>query len=245
MPRYKLTIEYNGQPYHGWQRQDDAISIQEVLETAVEKLCGQHCITEVAGRTDAGVHALGQVAHVDIPKPFSAHTVQEALNAHMVPHPICVLKAEEVGDDFHARFSATARRYLYRILNRRPPLTVQQGLMWRMPHPLNAEAMQTAAQRLVGHHDFTTFRNAQCQAKSPIKTLDELRVERIDDQIHVHAYGRSFLHNQVRSMVGTLTEVGRGAWTADDVTAALKAKDRKRCGVVAPADGLYLTEVKY
>ncbi len=245
MPRYKLTVEYDGRPYKGWQRQDHAKTVQGEVERAVKALSGETVTLQVAGRTDTGVHALGQVAHVDLNQDYPAYTVRDAINAHLLPEPVAIVDCEQVDADFHARFSATGRRYLYRICNRKPPLAVNHGLMWRVPYPLDAEAMQAAADRLVGHHDFTTFRHAQCQAQSPEKTLDELSVERLGDEIRVTAASRSFLHRQVRSMVGTLTEVGRGAWTPDDVTRVLAARDRAQCGVVAPPDGLYLVGVSY
>lgn len=243
--RFKLTLEYDGGPYQGWQRLADAPSVQATLEDAVEKLTGAKSEVIAAGRTDSGVHARGQVAHVDIDKPFEGWKLVEALNAHLRPAPIAVLNAEAVAPEFHARFDAVARTYLYRIINRRAPLTLEHGQAWRLATPLDALAMHAAAQRLLGKHDFTTFRDAHCQAKSAIKTLDRCDVERVGDAIQIHCEARSFLHRQVRSMVGTLAEVGLGKMSAEDVATALAAKNRTQCGPVAPADGLYLMRVDY
>lgn len=244
--RYKLTIEYDGGPYRGWQRLPDAPSVQAALEDAVEKLTGVRSDVIGSGRTDAGVHAYAQVAHVDIDKPFEPFRLTEALNAHLRPHPIAVLSAEEASAEFHARFDAAQRVYQYQILNRRAPLTIDRGFVWRVPQPLDTDAMHAAAQLLLGRHDFTTFRDAHCQAKSPIKTLDVCDVLRNDEEaIGVWCVARSFLHRQVRSMVGTLVEVGLGKMRADDVAEALAAADRSRCGPVAPPDGLYLSRVVY
>lgn len=244
--RYKLTIEYDGGPYSGWQRLPDAPSVQGAIEDAVEKLTGTRSDVIGSGRTDAGVHAYAQVAHVDIEKPFEAWKLSEALNAHLRPHPIAVLQAEEAAPEFHARFDAVRRTYVYQIINRRAPLTLDLGRCWRVPQVLDADAMHGAAQRLIGQHDFTTFRDSQCQAKSPIKTLDVCDVMRTDDEaIAIWCMARSFLHRQVRSMVGTLVEVGLGKISADDVADALAAADRARCGPVAPPDGLYLAHVDY
>lgn len=245
MPRYKLTIEYDGGPFQGWQRLGGLPSVQGALEDAVEKLCGARPDVVGAGRTDSGVHALGQVAHVDLPKAYGGDAVRDALNAHLRPRPIAVLKAEETTDDFHARFDAVKRAYWYRIVNRRADLALDKGKAWRLGRPLDADAMDEAAQALVGAHDFTTFRDANCQAKSPQKTLDAISVMRAGEEVHLHCEARSFLHRQVRSMMGTLVEVGAGKWRARDVAAALAAKDRTRCGPVAPADGLYLVRVGY
>ncbi|HKA75983.1 MAG TPA: tRNA pseudouridine(38-40) synthase TruA [Pseudolabrys sp.] len=245
MPRYKLTVEYDGAPFCGWQIQADQVSVQGVLTAAIEALSGQKTLVQGAGRTDAGVHARAQVAHIDLAKDWDTDTVRDALNAHLRPHPIAVLSAERVADDFNARTSAVKRHYLYRIINRRADLTLEAGRAWRVPRPLDANAMHQAAQRLVGKHDFTTFRSTECQAKSPVKTLDGLAVERNGDEISVAATARSFLHNQVRSMVGSLVAVGEGKWSADDLAKALNARDRTACGQVAPPDGLYLMRVDY
>jgi tRNA pseudouridine38-40 synthase len=245
MPRYKLIIEYDGRPFVGWQVQDNDPSVQGVLAAAIAAFCGEEARVQGAGRTDAGVHALGQVGHVDLAKDWDEDTVRDALNAHLRPHPVAVLKAERVADTFDARFSAIRRHYRYRIISRRADLTLERGLAWRIGKPLDGAAMHAAAQRLVGRHDFTTFRHAECQAKSPIKTLDRLDVERSEDEIDVMASARSFLHTQVRSMVGALALVGEGRWTADDVSIALAKCDRAACAPVAPPDGLYLTRVDY
>jgi tRNA pseudouridine38-40 synthase len=245
MPRYKLTIEYDGRPFVGWQVQDNGPSVQGVLAAAIAAFCGEEGRVQGAGRTDAGVHALGQVGHVDLAKDWDEDTVRDALNAHLRPHPVAVLRAERVADTFDARFSAIRRHYRYRIISRRADLTLERGLAWRIGKLLDAAAMHAAAQRLVGRHDFTTFRHADCQAKSPVKTLDRLDVERSADEIDVAASARSFLHTQVRSMVGALALVGEGKWTADDVSTALAKRDRAACAPVAPPDGLYLTRVDY
>jgi len=243
--RWKLTIEYDGGPFCGWQRQDNGPSVQAALENAILKLSGEEVTIAAAGRTDAGVHALGQVAHADIAKTLAPDKMRDALNAHLRPHPVAVLEAAIVADDFHARFDATARHYLYRIVNRRSPLTLDAGKAWQVQAALDAGAMHEAAQRLVGRHDFTTFRAAECQAKSPVKTLDVLNVARQGEEIRIEASARSFLHHQVRSIVGTLKLAGVGKWTADDVSTALAACDRAACGPVAPPDGLYLVRVDY
>jgi tRNA pseudouridine38-40 synthase len=245
MPRYKLTIEYDGRPFVGWQVQDNGPSVQGVLMAAIAAFCGEEASVQGAGRTDAGVHALAQVAHVDLAKDWDEDTVRDAVNAHLRPHPIAVLRAERVVDTFDARFSAIRRHYRYRIINRRADLALERGRAWRIAKPLDSAAMHVAAQRLVGRHDFTTFRNAECQAKSPVKTLDQLDVARSADEINVVTCARSFLHSQVRSMVGALALVGEGKWTADDVTVALEKRDRAACAPVAPPDGLYLTQVDY
>jgi tRNA pseudouridine38-40 synthase len=245
MPRYRLLIEYDGRPYHGYQAQGALPSVQASLQKAILGFCGETPVIHAAGRTDTGVHATGQVVHIDLDKAWPVAVVQNALNAHLVPEPIAVLEAAIAGEDFHARFSAKQRRYLYRILNRRAPPGLDQGRVWHVKKPLDAEAMQAAAQALVGHHDFTTFPDMQCQSKSPMKTLDVAQVERVGEEVRVSFASRSFLHRQVRSMVGSLVEVGAGRWTAADLKAALEAKDRKACGPVAPADGLYLTGVEY
>jgi len=245
MPRYKLTIEYDGGPFVGWQIQDNGPSVQGVLAAAVEAFCGEKVSVQGAGRTDAGVHALAQVGHVDLAKDWDGDTVRDALNAHLRPHPVAVIAAERVDDSFDARFSAIRRHYLYRIINRRADLTFERGRAWRIAKPLDIPAMQAAAQRLVGRHDFTTFRNVECQAKSPVKTLDQLDVHRRADDVQVMASARSFLHSQVRSMVGALALVGEGKWTVDDVSVALAKRDRAACAPVAPPDGLYLARVDY
>lgn len=245
MRRYKLTVEYDGAPFSGWQIQADQLTVQGVLTAAVEALSGEQTLVQGAGRTDAGVHARAQVAHVDLTKEWDTDTVRDALNAHLRPHPIAILTAERVADDFNARTSAVKRHYLYRIINRRADLTLEAGRAWRVPRPLDAAAMHKAAQDLVGKHDFTTFRSTECQAKSPVKTLDVLGVGRNGEEVTVSAIARSFLHNQVRSMVGSLVAVGEGKWSADDLAKALAARDRAACGPVAPPDGLYLMKVDY
>ena len=245
MTRYKLVVEYDGTDFVGWQRQANGPSVQAALEDAVKGFCGE--ITNVfgAGRTDSGVHALAQVAHVDIDRDTTADTVRDALNAHLKHVPVSVLSATIVPDAFHARFSAIERVYLYRIINRRSPPAIRHGQVWHVPGPLDTDAMNDAAQVLVGKHDFTTFRASLCQAKSPVKTLTSLQIVRREDNISVHARARSFLHHQVRNIVGTLKLVGDGKWTKADVAAALAACDRTRGGPTAPAQGLYLTEVVY
>ena len=245
MTRYRMTVEYDGSGYVGWQRQQNGPSVQAALEEAVFAYSGETVRVFGAGRTDAGVHALGQVAHVDLARPGGADTLRSAVNAHLRHQPVCVVEAEEVDGGFDARFSATRRTYLYRILNRRPPPALDRGRVWHVGPPLDADAMHRAAQRLVGHHDFTTFRASECQARSPVKTLDLLEVRRAGDEIRVTAEARSFLHRQVRNMVGTLERVGAGRRSADDVAAALEARDRAAAGPTAPACGLYLKAVGY
>jgi len=245
MPRYRLTLEYDGSGYNGFQAQTDQPTVQGAVETAITAFCGETVRLAAAGRTDTGVHATGQVISLDLTKDWPARTVMNALNAHLVGEAISVLDCMEVDGDWHARFSATGRRYLYRILNRPGPPALDQGRVWHMRKPLNAEAMHTAAQSLVGLHDFTTFRDVNCQSKSPEKTLDVASVTRVGDEVHLTFEARSFLHRQVRSMTGTLVEVGLGRWSIEDVTAALAARDRAACGPVAPSDGLYLTGVVY
>jgi tRNA pseudouridine38-40 synthase len=245
MPRYKLTIEYDGSGFSGWQRQENGPSIQQVLEEAVFALSGQTISVHGAGRTDAGVHASGQVAHVDLRRDWSAWRLREAINAHLVGRPIAVLEVEPAADDFDARRSAIRRDYLYRIVNRRAPLTFELGRAWLVKYALDAGAMHEAAQLLIGRHDFSTFRDSQCQASSPLRTLNRLEVTREGDRIEFFVGARSFLHRQVRSMVGSLVEVGSGKWQAADLRAALEAADRSRCGPVAPACGLYLALVEY
>ena len=245
MPRYRLTLEYDGGGFVGWQRQDNGVSVQGALEDAIEKLSGERVTVTGAGRTDSGVHALGQVAHFDLVKEFTGDRIRDALNFHVRPAAIAILDAAVAAPDFHARFSARSRHYLYRILTRRPPPVLEAGRVWHVVHALDADAMHHAAQALVGRHDFTTFRAAECQANSPVKTLDVLSVRRAADEIHIEASARSFLHHQVRSMVGSLKLVGEGKWRARDLADALAASDRARCGPVAPADGLYLVRVDY
>jgi len=245
MPRYKLIIEYDGAPFSGWQLQDSLPTVQGALETAAKAIAGTEVRVHGAGRTDAGVHALGQVAHCDTDKNLSAGRFRDAMNAHLRPHPIAVLSAEIVPETFEARFSAVKRHYLYRIRNTRANLALDVGRVWRVPRKLDAAAMHEAAQRLIGKHDFTTFRDTECQAKSPEKTLDQLDVAREGDAIDIVTSARSFLHSQVRSMVGSLVWVGEGRWSADDLAAALAARDRSACGPVAPPQGLYLVRVDY
>lgn len=245
MPRFALRLEYDGTPFSGWQRQSVDVSVQAALEDAVFKFSGEHVTIRGAGRTDSGVHALGQVAHFDLVKAFEPHRVREAINFHLRPHPVAVLACAEVSDDFDARFSALQRSYLFRLLTRRAPPVLDQNRVWWLPGSLDADAMGKAARVFIGHHDFTTFRATQCQSPTPMKTLERFDVTRIGDEIHCTVASRSFLHNQVRSMVGSLKHVGEGKWTRDDLADALAARDRKACGVVAPATGLYLVEVIY
>jgi len=249
MPRYKLTIEYDGGPYRGWQRQNDQPSVQEALETAIQAFVGYPLTVFGAGRTDAGVHAYAQIAHIDLNEPWDPFKICNAANAHLRQSTIAVLAAEEVSHEFNARFSAKARHYIYRITTRRAPLTIEAQRAWNVKVPLDVKAMHRAAQQLLGRHDFTTFRSTECQAKSPVKTLSQLDVvamDMIDGQhIDIHVSAPSFLHNQVRSLAGSLKCVGEGRWSDADLVAALEACDRKRCGPVAPADGLYLARVDY
>jgi tRNA pseudouridine38-40 synthase len=245
MPRYKLVVEYDGTPFAGWQRQINGRSVQQAVEEALEPLAGRPVRVHCAGRTDAGVHATHQVVHVDLDVERRADTVRDAVNAHLRPEPVAILSAERVPEFFHARLSAVKRHYLYRILNRRSPPSLDVDRVWHVPSRLDAASMQEAAQVLVGRHDFTTFRAAECQADSPIRTLDRLDVERVGDELRVHAAARSFLHHQVRSMVGTIAKAGDGRWSIADVRDALEARDRKRCGPMAPAAGLYLVGVDY
>lgn len=249
MPRYALLVEYHGAPFAGWQRQRDQPSVQGAIEGALAKLeSGEHTIA-AAGRTDAGVHAKGQVAHCDLQGDWDPFRLSEALNYHLKPDPVAIVACARVSDDWHARFDAIERRYLFRLIARRAPLTSEAGQLWRVNHALNADAMQAGADQLIGQHDFTTFRSSICQAQSPVKTLEELRVEvvrrSVGTEYRFHVRARSFLHNQVRSFVGTLERVGAGAWTPDDVGAALAAKDRAACGPVSPPQGLYLAAVRY
>ncbi len=248
MHRYRLTVEYDGRPYAGWQRQENAPSVQQAIETAFSAFAGEQPTLHGAGRTDAGVHATGQVAHVDLSRTWTPFRLMEALNAHLVEadETVAILDVAAASPDFHARFSATARHYLYRILNRRAPPALERGRAWHVKKGiLDAAAMHAAAQRLLGRHDFTTFRATQCQAPSPVKTLDRLDVTRDGDMVEIRASARSFLHNQVRSMVGSLKLVGDGKWSDDDLVAALEARDRTACAAVAPPDGLYLMQVDY
>ena len=245
MSRYKLTIEYDGARYAGWQRQDNARTVQQALEEAALALNGEPTVVTGAGRTDSGVHALGQVAHVDLLKPLPAGKVRDALNAHLRPHPIAVLESEDAAPEFHARFDATGRSYIYRIISRRADLTLDKHRAWRVAAALDAGAMHAAAQALVGRHDFSTFRYIHCQADSPVKTLDSIRVQRKAEEIIVETTARSFLHHQVRSMVGSLVEVGRGRQQVSWISDILHAADRTLCGPVAPAAGLYLASVSY
>lgn len=245
MTRFQLIVEYDGRPYMGWQRQPHGPSVQQAIEEAVRDITGEQVTLHAAGRTDAGVHALAMSAHVEIARPIGAFRLAEGINARLRPQPVAILKAEPVADDWHARFSCVGRRYLYRIVNRRAPLALEAGRAWRVLAMLDAAAMHEAAQILVGRHDFTTFRSAHCQAESPVKTLDRLDVSRDGDAILIRAEARSFLHHQVRSMVGCLQLVGRGKWNASDLEAALQARDRAALGLNAPSDGLYFVEALY
>jgi len=245
MPRYRLIVEYDGRPFVGWQRQANGPSVQGALETAIAAFTGESVTVKGAGRTDAGVHASGQVAHVDLSRRVRPDVLRDAANAHLRPQPAAVLDASEVSEAFDARFSAIRRHYVYRIIDRRPPLTLDLGRAWRVPKPLDVAAMDAAAKRLLGRHDFTTFRSAACQASSPLRTLDRLDVERSGDAVLIRTNARSFLHNQVRSMAGSLVQVGLGRWSADELAAALARADRTACGPVAPPDGLTLVQVDY
>lgn len=249
MPRYALLIEYHGAPFVGWQRQNDHSSVQGAVEAALAKLEPRIHNIAAAGRTDAGVHATGQVAHCDLERDWDPFRLSEAINYHLKPAPVAVVDCAIVADDWHARFDARERQYLFRLVARRAPLTSEAGQFWQVKQQLDVAAMQVGADQLIGHHDFTTFRSSICQAKSPLKTLDELRIEEVKRQhgteYRIHVRARSFLHNQVRSFVGTLERVGMGAWTPDDVGAALAAKDRAACGPVSPPEGLYLAHVRY
>lgn len=245
MFRYKITIEYDGTPYVGWQIQDNGLSVQEVLSTAVKNLTGEEFVPKGSGRTDAGVHALGQVAHIDLSKDWNLSKIRDGLNYHLRPAPIAITKAEVVDDEFDARFSAIRRHYRYVIVNRRARLTIDRAYAWQVPRPLDHELMNEAAQSFVGHHDFTTFRSTHCQAKSPLKTIDTVSVLREGEKVIVECSARSFMHNQVRSMVGSLAEVGMGKWPVSGIQSAIDAKDRAACGPVAPAHGLYFLKVEY
>ncbi|MEM7425803.1 MAG: tRNA pseudouridine(38-40) synthase TruA [Pseudomonadota bacterium] len=245
MSRYRITVEYDGGPFCGWQMQDNGPSVQSALTDAIEKLSGERTTVFGAGRTDAGVHALGQVAHFDLEREWLADKIRDGLNFHLKPDPVSVREAAAVGKEFHARFSATQRHYLYRIITRRAPLALERGRAWRVSVPLDAGAMHEAAQALTGTHDFTTFRSAHCQSKSPVKSIDRISVRQEQDLIVISISARSFLHNQVRSIAGSLKLVGEGKWSAGDLKAALDAVDRTRCGPVAPPEGLFLKGVDY
>ncbi len=245
MPRYKVILEFDGGPFVGWQRQDNGRSVQTALEEAVFRFTGEKVAAFSAGRTDAGVHALAMPAHFDLAAPKAPDVVRDALNFHLKPEPIAVLKADEVAGDFHARFSATARRYRYRIVNRRAPLTLDAGRAWRLAPPIDADAMHRASQALIGRHDFTTFRASTCQADTPVKTLSAISVRRDSDDVLIETAARSFLHHQVRSMAGSLAEVGMGRWSVADFEAAFRAADRSRCAQVAPPEGLYFLGADY
>jgi len=245
MVRFKLTLEYDGGPFVGWQRQDNGPSVQQAVEDAIQKFSGETVLVYGSGRTDAGVHALGQIAHFDLDKPTDANRVREALNYHLKPDPIAVLAAEETTADFHARFDATERHYLYRLSTRRAPPALERGRVWHVAQSLDVDAMDGAAQVLIGKHDFTTFRAAQCQAKSPVKTLSKISVSQMSDEVHVNVSAPSFLHHQVRSITGSLKMVGEDKWSEADLKKALEACDRAACGIVAPPEGLYLAKVLY
>lgn len=245
MTRFRLTIEYDGRPFMGWQRQAHGPSVQQAIEEAAHAVTGETVLVQSAGRTDAGVHARGMAAHCDIERAITPFRLMEALNARLRPAPVAILGCEAVAADWHARFSCIGRRYIYRIVNRRAPLTLEAGLAWRVPTPLDADRMAEAAARLVGRHDFTTFRSAHCQAASPVRTLDRLCVRRVESGMEIEAAARSFLHHQVRSIVGCLALVGQGKWSADTMQAALEARDRTRLGLNAPPDGLYFVEALY
>ena len=245
MTRWRLTVEYDGAPFVGWQRQALGTSVQGVLERAIGQMTSSAVTVHGAGRTDAGVHALAMDAHVDIDKPLTEHRLREGLNALVRPDPVSVIDVARVADDWHARHSCTGRRYLYRILNHRAPPALLRGKVWHIGAPLDLDAMQDSARMLLGTHDFTTFRSVHCQSASPVKTLDELRVERVGDEVHVHAAARSFLHHQVRSMVGCLAMVGRGQWAPEDIIVALEARDRTALGLNAPPEGLYFVSATY
>ena len=245
MYRYKLTIEYDGTPFVGWQRQANGLSVQEAIETAIERMSSERRVVHAAGRTDAGVHARGQIGHFDLTREWRGDRLRDALNAHLKPAPIAIIAAEKVPPDFEARFSAIARHYVYRILNRRAPPTLERDHVWHVARRLDASAMHAAAQCLLGRHDFSTFRAAECQANSPLRTLDRLDVTRTGELIEIHASARSFLHTQVRSIAGSLEHVGSAKWSAGDLEAALDARARTLCGTVAPASGLFLMRVDY
>jgi tRNA pseudouridine38-40 synthase len=243
--RWRLTIEYDGGPFMGWQRQEHGPSVQQMLEEALQRMTGEKTVFTAAGRTDAGVHALAMSSHVDVHRELTPHRLREGLNALVRPHPISVVEVETVAGDWHARFSCIGRRYLYRILNRRAPPAIDSGRVWHVAVPLDVEAMSEGATHLIGRHDFTTFRSAQCQSDSPVKTLDRLDIAKIGEEIHITAAARSFLHHQVRSMVGCLALVGRGQWRPDDIRKAVGAKDRSALGFNAPPQGLFFVEAVY
>lgn len=245
MPRYKLTVEYDGGPYSGWQFQEGQPTVQGVLENAIEQLCGEQCRLQVAGRTDAGVHAWAQVAHFDSPKEYDAERVKGALNYYMREDAVAIIHAEAVTEEFHARFSATGRRYLYRVLNRPTPPAIERGRVWHVPEPLDITLMRAGANYLIGTHDFTSFRASECQSKSPIKTLDDITISQAGEEIHLHFAARSFLHHQVRNIVGSLKKVAQGRWQPKKIKEVLEAQDRTAAAETAPACGLYLTEVVY
>jgi tRNA pseudouridine38-40 synthase len=245
MPRYKLRVEYDGTPFSGWQRQSERPSVQQALEEAITRFSGEIATTQAAGRTDAGVHALGQVVHFDLQKAWDPFRIREALNYHLRPQPVAVILAETTSEDFEARFSAKARHYEYRILNRRAPPVIERNHAWHVPMPLDADAMDRAAGMILGLHDFTTFRSSECQANSPMRTLDAFSVRRENEHILVTASARSFLHHQVRSMVGSLKLVGEGKWEPERLRAVLDARDRSQCGAMAPASGLFFARVDY
>jgi tRNA pseudouridine38-40 synthase len=243
--RWRLTIEFDGRPFMGWQRQDHGLSVQQSLEEAIHRMTGERAAVHAAGRTDAGVHALAMAAHCDIEKTVTEHRLREGLNALVRPHPISITDVEQVADDWHARFSCIGRKYLYRILNRRAPPALERGRVWHIAVPLDVEAMAEGAAHLVGHHDFTTFRSVHCQSESPVKTLDRLELTRVGEEIRIEADARSFLHHQVRSMVGCLALVGRGNWAPNDIKKALESRNRAELGLNAPPDGLYFVEAVY
>ena len=245
MTRWKLVLEWDGGPFLGWQRQDQGPSVQAAVERAANAITGEQAIAHSAGRTDSGVHALGMAAHLDLAKSFTPHRLREGLNALLRPDPVVVLSAQPVADDWHARFTCTRRRYLYRIANRPVPLALDAARAWRIRDPLDLDAMREGAGHLIGHHDFTTFRSAHCQSESPVKTLDSLTIERVGEELHIHAAARSFLHHQVRSMVGCLAMVGQGQWTPADIRTALEARDRAALGFNAPPHGLYFRDASY
>ena len=245
MTRWRLTVEYDGGPFVGWQRQAIGRSVQSTIEQAIARMTGETPTVHGAGRTDAGVHALAMEAHADIAKPLTARRLREGINALVRPHPVSILAVAPVADDWHARFSCTGRRYVYRLLDRRPPPAIDRGRVWHVPEQLDLDTMQAAAEKLLGQHDFTTFRSAHCQSASPVKTLDRLSLERAGQEVRVTAEARSFLHHQVRSMVGCLQMVGRGQWTPDDMATALAARDRAALGLNAPPEGLYFIGARY